>query len=96
MKRRTKMRILARLEEDMNKETLQIINKIFIEVFKDETILLDKTTSSNDIEKWDSLNNMHLVVAIEKHFKVSITLKDIQSWKNVGDLCEWISNQVEK
>ena len=79
----------------MHKETLQIINKIFIEVFKDETILLDKTTSSNDIEKWDSLNNMHLVVAIEKHFKVRITLKDIQSWKNVGDLCNWISNKVE-
>ena len=79
----------------MQKETLLIINKIFIEVFKDETILLDKTTSSNDIEKWDSLNNMHLVVAIEKHFKVRITLKDIQSWKNVGDLCNWISNKVE-
>lgn len=79
----------------MQEETLLIINKIFIEVFKDETILLDKTTSSNDIEKWDSLNNMHLVVAIEKHFKVRITLKDIQSWKNVGDLCNWISNKVE-
>ena len=50
--------------------------------------------SSNDIDKWDSLNNMHLVVAIEKHFKVRITLKDIQSWKNVGDLCEWISKKI--
>ena len=79
----------------MNKDTLVIVNNIFIEVFQDKTILLDKTTNSNDIDKWDSLNNMHLVVAIEKHFKLRITLKDIQSWKNVGDLCNWISNKVE-
>jgi acyl carrier protein len=77
----------------MNDETLQVVNKIFIEVFGDSNILLDKTTTSNDIDKWDSLNNMHLVVAIEKYFKIRITLRDIQSWKNVGDLCEWISNK---
>ena len=77
----------------MNDETLQVVNKIFIEVFWDSNILLDKTTTSNDIDKWDSLNNMHLVVAIEKYFKIRITLRDIQSWKNVGDLCEWISNK---
>ena len=79
----------------MNKDTLVIVNNIFIEVFQDKTILLDKTTTSNDIDKWDSLNNMHLVVAIENYFKVRITLKDIKSWKNVGDLCNWISNKVE-
>jgi len=77
----------------MDDETLQVINKIFIEVFGDSNILLDKTTTSTDIDKWDSLNNMHLVVAIEKHFNIKITLKDIKSWKNIGDLCDWISNQ---
>ncbi len=80
----------------MNKDTLQTINKIFIEVFKDENILLDKTTNSNDIDQWDSLNNMHLVVAIENHFDIRITLKDIQSWKNIGDLCNWISGKSNK
>ena len=79
----------------MNDENLRIINKIFIDVFKDESIFLDKTTNSKDIDKWDSLNNMHLVVAIEKRFQVRISLKDIQSWKNVGDLCDWISKKVE-
>jgi acyl carrier protein len=77
----------------MDDQTLQVINKIFIEVFGDSNILLDKTTTSTDIDKWDSLNNMHLVVAIEKHFNIKITLKDIKSWKNIGDLCDWISNQ---
>lgn len=83
------------MKKDMNEDTLQVINKIFIEVFGDTSILLDKTTTSNDIEKWDSLNNMHLVVAIEKHFNIQITLKDIKSWRNIGDLCDWISKKVE-
>ncbi len=78
----------------MNKDILKTVNMIFIEVFQDESILLDKTTSSNDIDKWDSLNNMHLVVAIERYFKVKVTLRDIQSWKNVGDLCKWITNKT--
>ena len=78
----------------MKDNYLRTINQIFVEVFKDENIFLDKTTSSKDIEKWDSLNNMHLVVAIEKHFQVRITIKDIQSWKNVGDLCDWIRNKI--
>jgi acyl carrier protein len=81
---------------NMNLNTLKIVNNIFIEVFKDANILLDKDTSSNDIERWDSLNNMHLVVALERHFKIRITLKDIQSWRNVGDLCEWISQKIEE
>jgi acyl carrier protein len=80
----------------MKEDTWQTINKIFIEVFQDESLILDRTTSSNDIERWDSLNNMHLVVAIEKHFNLRITLKDIKSWENVGDLCDWISRETEK
>ena len=79
----------------MSQDTLKVVNQIFIEVFNDKNIFLDKTTNSNDIDKWDSLNNMHLVVAIEKHFNLRITLKEIQSWKNVGDLCDWISKEVD-
>ena len=57
------------------------VNTIMKEIFKDQKLVISRDTRSSDIEKWDSLNNMHLVVAIEKHFKVRITLKDIQSWK---------------
>ena len=78
----------------MSKNTLQILNEIFNEVFQDENIFLDRSTSSNDIEKWDSLNNMHLVVSIEKRFKLKVTLRDIRSWGNVGDVCDWIEQKI--
>jgi len=79
----------------MSENILKEINEIFEEVFGDEGIVLSRATTSNDIEKWDSLNNMRLVVALEKHFNIRVSLKDIQSWKNIGDLCDWITNNIE-
>ena len=79
----------------MSENILKVINEIFEEVFGDEGLVLSRATTSNDIEKWDSLNNMRLVVALEKHFNIRVSLKDIQSWKNIGDLCDWITNNIE-
>jgi len=69
---------------------LKTVNDIFKEVFNDNNLKIDYSTESNDIEKWDSLNNMHIIVAVERKFSLRVSLKDIQSWNNVGDLCEWI------
>ena len=74
---------------------LQELTKIFIEVFGDESIVLDYETSSSDIDKWDSLNNMHLIVAIEDFYKIRFELKEIQSLQNVGELCEFVDKYLE-
>jgi len=74
---------------------LQELTKIFIEVFGDENIVLDYETSSSDIDKWDSLNNMHLIVAIEDFYKIRFELKEIQSLQNVGELCEFVDKYLE-
>ena len=74
---------------------LQELTKIFIEVFGDESIVLDYETSSSDIDKWDSLNNMHLIVAIEDFYKIRFELKEIQSLKNVGELCEFVDKYLD-
>tara|TARA_Y100000758_G_C15872393_1_gene357216 strand:- start:419 stop:658 length:240 start_codon:yes stop_codon:yes gene_type:complete len=74
---------------------LQELTKIFIEVFGDESIVLDYETSASDIDKWDSLNNMHLIVAIEDFYKIRFELKEIQSLQNVGELCEFVDKYLE-
>ena len=77
----------------MREDILNQINAIFIDILDNEQIKLTETTTANDIEEWDSLSHIQLVVAIEKHFKIRFTSKEIQSWSNVSEM---INSVVEK
>lgn len=74
-------------------QILEELTKIFIDVLEDEDIAISETTTSDDVDDWDSLNHIHLVVTIEKHFKLRFTSQEIQSWNNVGEM---ILNMQEK
>lgn len=75
-------------------QILKEVNAIFIDVLDNEEIILSRESSANDIEEWDSLNHIQLVVAIEKHFKQRFTSNEITSWKNVGEMCDAISKRI--
>ena len=68
--------------------------KFFCDVLDNEDIVLTDTTTSDDIEEWDSLSHIQLVVSIEKSFKLKFTAADISSWGNVGEMCEAIAAKV--
>jgi acyl carrier protein len=66
---------------------------IFRDVFENDEIEISETTVAADIPEWDSLNHIYLVVAIEKHFKVKFTTRQIQSWQCVGDVLNELNNR---
>lgn len=68
----------------------QKLNDIFIDVLDIEEVVLNEDTSADDIDEWDSLSHIQLIVAIEKAFGIKFTSKEIMSWKNVGEMVDCI------
>ena len=68
----------------MTKNEIMVqIQEIFCDVLDNEDIVLTDTTTSDDIEEWDSLSHIQLVVSIEKSFKLKFTAADISRWGTV-------------
>lgn len=75
-------------------EIFSQIQTIFEDILDDEVITLGETTTADDVEGWDSLTHIQLVVAVEKHFKVKFKSKEILSWKNVGEMVDCIASKI--
>lgn len=79
----------------MNKdELLQQLTAIFRDVFDNDGIVISAASTAKDIEEWDSLTHIQLVVTIEKHFKIKFTAAEIISFKTVGDMCDKILQKL--
>lgn len=71
----------------MNREEIyKELTNIFIDIFDDDTIILDDKTTAQDIEDWDSFENVNIIVSIENCYSIKFELDEIFDIKNVGDL----------
>ncbi len=73
---------------------LEKVQEIFRDVLDDEEIVLEDASTADQVEGWDSLTHIQLIVAIEKKFKVKFTSKEILSWKNVGELLDCLQSKL--
>ncbi len=72
------------------------VNEIFQDVFDDDTIRVVSSTTSADIDGWDSLVHVNLVVSIEKSFGIKFNMEEVSAMKNVGNMVNFISNYINK
>lgn len=66
------------------------LNGVFRDVFDDEDITVNDATTADDIEDWDSLEHINLVVAVEKCFGIKFTMGEVTGMKNVGEMADII------
>ena len=66
------------------------MNEIFRNVFDDESIVLTDETNANDIEDWDSLEQINLIVAIENEFEMMFDMAEVADLANVGEMVDLI------
>lgn len=66
------------------------VNKVFRDIFDDETITVTDETTAADIEDWDSLEHINLIVALEEEFGMKFTMGEITGMKDVGESVDLI------
>jgi len=70
------------------------VNDIFREVFDDDSIQVTDAMTAKDVEEWDSLNHINLIVAVERAFKVKFTVKEVSNLANVGEFIALIRSKL--
>jgi acyl carrier protein len=76
-------------------EILKQIQEVFREIFSKSDMTISEITSPVEVEEWDSLNHIQIVVALEKKFKIKFTSLELQNWRNVGDIINSIQNKIK-
>ena len=77
-----------------NVEIYKKLKEILTENLDDPDISLTETTTAKDIEKWDSINHITIMISIEIEFKIKFTGYEIENVNNVGELVNLISTKL--
>lgn len=75
-------------------EVFEKLLEVFTDVFDDDNIILEETTTSKDIEDWDSLEHINLIVAVEQKFGIKFSMAETTGMKNVGEMVDIILERI--
>ena len=73
------------------REIFERLDRVFQDVFDDDTIHVTPKTTADDIEDWDSLEHITLISAVEREFRMKFKMGEISSMKNVGEMASIIA-----
>jgi acyl carrier protein len=64
------------------------------DVFEDDELVVSRDTTAKDVEGWDSLAHVTLIVNVEKTFGVKFKSSEVAAVKNVGELADLVSAKL--
>ncbi len=72
----------------VEKNVIDVVVPVFREVFEDEAMVVRRELSAHDVEAWDSLNHITLVVELELKTGIQFTTDELAAMVNVGDMID--------
>ncbi|MGZ4034199.1 MAG: acyl carrier protein [Bacteroidia bacterium] len=75
----------------MNTSNQEKLNKIFAKVFDNDHLVIEPHMTANDVDGWDSMSHLKLIVTVEKEFGIKISGSEVMKLKNVGDLLNLVN-----
>ena len=73
---------------------IEELNGVMRDIFDDESINATRQMTAAEVENWDSMGHIRLVLAVEEAFKIKLATPEISSFANVGDLVNLIKKKI--
>lgn len=77
-------------------EIYETLTEIFREVFDDPEITIEPESTADDIEEWDSMSHINLILMVELRFGIEFSQSEVMRFEDVGDLAECIHGKLEE
>jgi acyl carrier protein len=78
-----------------NTEIYEKLTPIFRDVFDDESLVLRPDLTADEVDEWDSLSHIRMVLAVQKSFNIKFSAGEIGKLKNVGELVDLINSRLQ-
>jgi acyl carrier protein len=75
---------------------MERLNRVFVETFDDESIKIYDTMTANDLDEWDSVSHISLVLAVEKEFGIRLNAAEIGNLENVGAMIALLVKKLKR
>ena len=80
--------------ELMTEDLLARLQPIFRDVFDDDGLQVEGSTTAANVDGWDSFSHIRLVLAVEQAFGVKFSAREINKLKNVSEFCDLIQSKL--
>jgi acyl carrier protein len=74
--------------------TIEKLQTIFQDVFDNQNLQIDRSSSASTVPGWDSLAHINLVAAIEHEFKIRFALGELEQLQNVGEMLDLMERKI--
>ena len=71
------------------------LTRVFRDVLDDDVLEITPEMTANDVEDWDSLSHVRLILSVERIFDIHISIIELAQFNNVGQLADMVTNKIK-